>query len=103
MGAAALGQREALRNSSGSIGRLPSRCASVISTAPVPQAMVSPPSTAPGAPWPSASRQRSSFTRSPFSSVQAPGKGERPRICRSISVAGRVQSIPASALAIFSA
>ena len=57
----------------------------------------------PGAPVPSARSLRSSFTRSPPISVQAPGNGARPRISRSTSVAGRPQSTRASALSIFAA
>ena len=81
-------------------GRLPSRWACTISTAPVPQAMVRPCRIWPGWPWPSAHRQRKSFRRSVPARHQAPGKGERARIWQLISVAGRVQSMRDSALSI---
>ncbi len=72
-----VGQGKATQEILGSaIARLPSRWASVTSTAPLPQAMRNPPSTSPGRPCPSASREASSFTRSPATCAPCAGMRE---------------------------
>ncbi len=92
------------RNSSACIGCLPARCTWPSRTAPSPQAMVRRlSSTEPGAPAPSPLVERSAFTRTPSSSNQAPGNGDRPRIWLCTSRHGLRQSMRVSSLPILAA
>src|SRR5690606_16054720 len=73
------------RKSSAAIGLPPARCNSRSLTAPSPQAIPNRSSMiSPGAPFPSATVERRSFTRSglPLAGIshQAPGTGESPRM-----------------------
>src|SRR5690606_2477467 len=94
-------------SSSAGWAALPGRCTVSRRTTPSPQATRRPPSrpassTSPGAPSPGPeTRDINALTRTgpsgPGASNHAPGKGDRPRMWQSISAAGRVQSMRASA------
>src|ERR1700710_720146 len=96
------GKAKPRKTSLASIADFPGRCRRVKRTAPSPQAMVSASSRmVPGAPDPDAGAQLRILVRSPFTSLQAPGKGDKPRIRQSTSRAGLLQSMRASSFAIF--
>ena len=86
------------------IGCLPARCTWTSRIAPSPQAMVrQSSSTLPGTPRPSALVERSALMRTPPSSNQAPGNGDRPRIWLCTWCAGMAQAMRVSSFAILAA